>query len=252
MTDKNDVIPATNSENKLPVSIPSREVITHITNHLEVHKHKVEKVISQDEMEFILTRVHEISDILRLIALNFNELQKRSFVGKGFRNLGFLTAANNSANNNPEYVPPFISMDAYNKVEKEFLFMRDVVERLNAITKDAATAMNVLGNEAYSLSLSYYAFVQQLATRTKDPQTISVFNYLREFFRRRHLPNVEHPTEHQIERDVHALLHGHKDGRIIIENESPHTSKGTHYVVDETHANKERIELKENENWNNE
>jgi len=34
---------------------------------------------------------------------------------------------------------------------------------------------------------------------------------------------------------VRALLHGRKDGKVLIENEHPHMEGGKHVVVDETH-----------------
>jgi hypothetical protein len=44
----------------------------------------------------------------------------------------------------------------------------------------------------------------------------------------------EQPTEKKIKRDVDALLHGRKDGEVIIKNIRPKTSRGTHEVIDET------------------
>jgi len=57
---------------------------------------------------------------------------------------------------------------------------------------------------------------------------------LRSFFHRRRQQGDE-PTEHEVERDVRALLHGHKDGKVLIENEHPHMEGGKHTVIDETH-----------------
>ena len=242
MVPEKNAIPATDLASNMPVSVPSHEVILEkqpaIPDNATVHTRQIEKVISEEEKSQLMKQINEVSDMLRTIADQLNDLNGRNLVGKGFRNFGFLTAANNSANNNPEFVPPFMDLNAYNKVEEDFLFMRDVVERLNSLTSDALTSMNILGNEAYSLSLAYYAFVRQVAMRTNNPQAESVFNYLREFFRRRNMPNVDQPTEHQLERDIHALLHDKKDGEIVIKNEIPHTIGGVHQVVDDTHKTK--------------
>jgi hypothetical protein len=56
---------------------------------------------------------------------------------------------------------------------------------------------------------------------------------LQPFFQNMRRKNSE-PTQHEVERDVKALLHGQKDGKIIIENERPHLTGGKHTVVDET------------------
>jgi hypothetical protein len=60
---------------------------------------------------------------------------------------------------------------------------------------------------------------------------------LQPFFKRPRRPGEE-PTEPEVERDVRALLHGKKDGKVVIENETPHVVGGKHVVVDETHKDK--------------
>ncbi|MDR0349832.1 MAG: hypothetical protein LBH90_10140, partial [Tannerella sp.] len=44
------------------------------------------------------------------------------------------------------------------------------------------------------------------------------------------------PTEAQIERDIRSLLHGTKEGRIVVENENADLSGGKRRLVDETHS----------------
>jgi len=48
--------------------------------------------------------------------------------------------------------------------------------------------------------------------------------------------------------DLRALLHGHKDGEIIVKNTSPQTTGGVHEVIDDVH--KEHIAAKETEKLN--
>ena len=47
---------------------------------------------------------------------------------------------------------------------------------------------------------------------------------------------ADEPTQKQLERDAKRLLHGHADGRIVIENESPHLTEGVHEVIDDVHS----------------
>ena len=58
------------------------------------------------------------------------------------------------------------------------------------------------------------------------------------------------PTEMQIERDIKALLHGKKDGEVIVRNERPHVSGGTHEVIDETHSGHAAVKATVTENLN--
>jgi len=53
-----------------------------------------------------------------------------------------------------------------------------------------------------------------------------------------------------VERDLKALLHGKKDGEIIIRNERPHLVGGKHEIIDDVHSGrtavKEVIQAAEN------
>ena len=200
--------------------------------HVSTHMLNLEKKLDSETKASLMQKITEISETLRSISEELSSNDRRQFVGKGFRNLGFMAAANNSANNNPEFMPLFVNINEFNEVEDDFLFMRNMVERLNAITADASVSMNIFGNESYNMAVAYYVNVKQVAKRTNNSQAQSVFNTLRKFFRRGSY-NSSHPTEKELKSDIHALLHGKKDGRILIENERPHTIGGRHEVVDE-------------------
>jgi len=88
----------------------------------------------------------------------------------------------------------------------------------------------------------YYNSVRD-AARRNVPGAQELFNILELFFRRGRISDGE-PTEPELERDFRALLHGHKDGKIVIENERPHMEGGKHVVVDETHKDRFNGELK--------
>jgi hypothetical protein len=61
---------------------------------------------------------------------------------------------------------------------------------------------------------------------------MEVFRMLQPFFKKTRRTSGE-PTEKEIERDLHALIHGKKDGKIVVENVKPKLTGGTHKVVDE-------------------
>jgi hypothetical protein len=73
------------------------------------------------------------------------------------------------------------------------------------------------------------------ATRQRVTGAEAAYNVLKDYFKRsKHASNE--PTETEIERDVRALLHGSKDGRVVIENERPVVSDGERKVIDEVHS----------------
>ena len=84
----------------------------------------------------------------------------------------------------------------------------------------------------YTDALEYYSQVQDAAECRIDSAE-SIYNELHSFFRHS-TRNGEEPTEKQIKRDVNSLLHGRKDGEVIIKNIKPKTTGGKHEVIDET------------------
>ena len=96
-------------------------------------------------------------------------------------------------------------------------------------------------DEAFRLALMYYNSVRD-ASRRRVPGAEAVFQALQLFFRRQRRVEDE-PTEMELKHDVNALLHGKKDGKIVIENETPRVQGGKHVVVDETH--KDRVNFRE-------
>jgi hypothetical protein len=82
-------------------------------------------------------------------------------------------------------------------------------------------------------ALGYYSRVKD-ATRRRVDSAETLYAELHEFFRNMNPHgNGEEPTEKKIKRDVDALLHGRKDGEVIIKNIRPKTTGGKHEVIDE-------------------
>ena len=90
------------------------------------------------------------------------------------------------------------------------------------------------GDEAFRLAGSYYAAARDGARR-KNPEAVQVYEMLRLFWKRRRR-TTEEPTEMELRRDFNALIHGRKDGKIVVENESDSVVKGEKVLVDHTDA----------------
>jgi len=71
------------------------------------------------------------------------------------------------------------------------------------------------------------------SARRKVPEAVQVFQMLRLFWQRRRR-TMDEPTEHEVERDLRALLRGTKDGEIIVRNESDRVVKGEKVIIDNT------------------
>ena len=167
--------------------------------------------------------------------LNFEltDIERRRLIKSGIRNYGFLDKASDLALQHEELRPPKFDAEDFKDLIRDLEFIRDVLSLIRGFDRSVSNALFVYGNEAFRKALRFYNSVRELA-RTGDPDAVAVFNMLRPFFSRPRRTSEE-PTEPEMERDVRALLHGKKDGRIVIENEKPHLVGGKHVVVDEAH-----------------
>ena len=102
-------------------------------------------------------------------------------------------------------------------------YLASFVQRLQALLSS---------DKAFRLSLTYYNSLKILS-RTGSVGAIVAFDELRSFFRRPRRKTGA-PTEKQLERDIRGLLHGKREGTVVIENENPHLTGGKIVVTDIT------------------
>jgi len=167
--------------------------------------------------------------------------ERRRLLGSGVRRYGFIDKVSDVAGANPEFAPPFFSDTVLKDKIREIEILRNISVALNQMTRITDDVLLQLSDDAFQLALGYYNTVRE-AARRRQPGAQAIFNLLRAFFNRPRRTGGE-PTEQEVERDVHALLHGKKDGEIVIKNERPHVSGGVHEVVDEVHSG--RVAVKE-------
>jgi hypothetical protein len=86
------------------------------------------------------------------------------------------------------------------------------------------------------MALLFYNNVKAMAKRG-DPMARALAETMKTYFKKKK-SDSEEPTQREILRDVKALEHGTKDGKIVIENIKPHMTGGVHKVVDETFKGK--------------
>jgi len=197
--------------------------------------HRGRLPISIVKLQAITTKITAALDALSEVApdLALTTAERNRLNGSGVRRLGFITKIYETASLRPEFIPPFFDINTMENLSFNIEFLRNIRSLALAIDRMANDALLLSGDESFRLALMYYNSVRD-AARRQIPGAQELFTILELFFRRGHRKDEE-PTEPEVERDVRALLHGHKDGKIVIENEHPHMVGGKHVVVDETH-----------------
>jgi hypothetical protein len=208
----------TNAANTQPADSAVRATITQLENML-------------DAIETILA---EIKSDIPDEALTSAE--RKRLLGSGVRRYGFIDKVSDVSETSPEFAPKyFSSTELKNKIRK-LEVLRNITVVLQKILRIIDDALLKESDSTFQMSLGYYNAVRE-ASRRKQPGALAVYKALQLFFHRTR-SHGEEPTEPEIERDMRALLHGKKDGKIVIENERPHMVGGKHVVVDETNKPK--------------
>jgi hypothetical protein len=154
-------------------------------------------------------------------------------LGSGVRRYGFIDKTSDVAEENMQFAPRMYDNEELKDLVRQIEDLRNLLLLLEQCSRVVSDQLLVTGDDAFRMALLYYNSVRELSRR-QVPGAEQVFRMLNSFFRRTRR-TAEEPTEHEIERDLHALMHGKKDGKIVIEHEAPHVSGGIHTVVDETH-----------------
>jgi len=191
---------------------------------------------------------HLIAEFQKISDNNLTALQRRRKIGAGIRNYGFIDKVSDLAEANPRFAQFFNINDLKNAI-RNIEMCRDIVVLLQAFTRMISNTMMVYSDDAFTMSLIYYNMVKEMSRRG-DPEAMEIFRVLQPFFRRPRRASAE-PTAKELERDLHALLHGKKDGKIVVENISPKKSAGVRKVVDDVHKSKGSVKETAEEQFQN-
>jgi hypothetical protein len=153
-------------------------------------------------------------------------------LGSGVRRYGFMDKVSDVAEANMEFAPKAFKRLELKALIRQIELLRNMSADLNFIQRSLDDLLLITGNAAFQESLLYYNSVREQA-RGRVPGAQAVFDLLRLFFVRPRRASGE-PTEAQTIKDVKALLHGKKDGEIIIKNKTPKSAGAERLVVDET------------------
>jgi hypothetical protein len=226
-----------------------KELETALTNYseaLDAETKSMNSALPSSTLTGIINLINQAKSAFAPYGNTLTPAERKRLIGIGFKNLGFIERAYASAVANPTLVPRYLKIETFKMDVEDFARKRNLVEILEQFQFQVTDAMFVASDVAYRDALSYYNGIKE-AARQRVPGAEAVYNALKDFFKHAK-PTSTNSTEAEIERDVRSLLHGAKDGRIVIENEKPVVSEGKHRVVDEVHS--ERIALKEGLNTN--
>ena len=169
--------------------------------------------------------------------------ERRRLQGASQRRYGFIDEISDIIPNNPQFLPSNVNEQAFKDDIRKFELIRNINITLLQVLRTTQDIQLVMADNLYRQALSYYGAVRDAALRRVEGAQV-LFDRLRQFFRRTR-PMGEEPTEPEVERDVRSLLHGKKEGEVIIRSETPHLVGGNRTVIDETHKAKANFKIRE-------
>jgi hypothetical protein len=182
-------------------------------------------------VNILLMLMGDIDDFI----VNMRALDRKRHNGVGVKRLGFIETALRIATNFPQYYPHWLTTPKFRRDVDLFSALRSLVEACRSLEEKVWNLNVEAADMAYTDALEYYSQVQDASERRIDAAD-ALYAELNVFFRNMGPHGTEdQPTEMKVERDAVALLHGRKDGEVIIKNTSPKTISGSREVVDETY-----------------
>jgi len=168
---------------------------------------------------------------------------RRRSLGSGVRRYGYIDKVSDTALEYPQFWPAYTSNpERLKELIREIEVLRNLLVYFETDARIILDQLLEAGNEAFRLANVYYGAVRQ-AARQQNPQGETLYRMLKLFWKRRRRTTDE-PTEMEVERDAKGLLHGTKEGSLLITNESDRVTKGVKTVVDETTSVKQHGGMK--------
>jgi hypothetical protein len=182
-----------------------------------------------------------IREILEAAAANMRQLDRKRLNGVGIKKQGFIEGAIESAALNQQFLPPYLDLEKFEEDFEYFLNLKSIHIQCEQLKEFIWNLVSQSADISYTDSLEYYASVREAANRRIDGAE-SLYRYLEPFFKRppRKDENGQPiKTQKKLKRDINALEHGSRDGKIVIEHISPKVIGGVHKVIDESFSDSE-------------
>jgi hypothetical protein len=164
-------------------------------------------------------------------AAHLRALDRKRLNDVGIKRQGFIERAYNYAVENPEFLPYYLTIDKSREDNDYFTSFRNLFDLGKQIQEILWNITVQSSDIVYTDALEFYASVREAAKRRVDAAE-TIFKDLEIFFKHKRTA-AEEPTAKELKRDINSLLHGKRDGKIVVENVKPKTTGGARKVVDE-------------------
>lgn len=158
--------------------------------------------------------------------------ERKRLSGTSVNKHGFIDVCLEKAQEMPSLMPSWLTVWQFKANREAFEAAQRLLDAAQRCEKIVSDTSMTAADKAYRDALAFYKSVKDAAA-AKVPGAEVIFSKLSTYFKGMGQHKKDAPTEAEVERDVRSLLHGTKEGRVVVENTKPHTTPGTRKVIDE-------------------
>jgi hypothetical protein len=189
--------------------------------------------LTGDEFLFEMMRLSEMTAELTATEIDtvLSPEERKHLVSVAVGSHGFIDVCFEHARSMPSLLPSWLTLEKFAADRDEFETLNTLCVASARFGKQGADLLLKASDTAMRDARALYQSVQAAAdNRVAGAET--VLAELAPFYRSRG-HKADEPSEGDVERDVRSLLHGTKEGRVVVENTKPHTTPGKRNVIDE-------------------
>jgi hypothetical protein len=170
-------------------------------------------------------------DSFHPFAARLRPLDRKRLRGVGIKRQGFIERAYSYAVENPQFLPQYLTIEKFREDMERSVNMNVLFDLCKQMYEYVGNKNIEYGDTSNRNALAFYVTVRDAAKHRRDgAQTI--YRDLKTIFRHGGTKE-ERPTKKKVKRNADALLHGKRDGKIVIENVKPKADGGRRKVIDE-------------------
>jgi len=189
-----------------------------------------EKSIDSNVVEQVIAKLRECETLLAEYIKTLTPAERQRLISVRVKGLGFLEAVLGSMQLNPSLVPQWLDPNVLADRIVNYTLIHSMFTVDDGLQKIISDMDLIAANDAYTEALKYYNILRDEA-KAKNPDAIAEYANLKIYFNK--------SSKNEVLSDVESLLHGTKDGKIVIENTTPAAEKGALSVTDEVESKKD-------------
>ena len=144
---------------------------------------KSRSALSEGALEVIILLVQEAKALYSEYGRTLSPAERGRKIGAGIKNLGFIEAACASAQNNPQFLPSYLSVEQFRESIDDFLRKHVLDMLLRQFLQEVSDSMLEASDTAYRHALEYYNTLKTAAAQ-RVPDAEAEYRLLSTYFKK--------------------------------------------------------------------